>query len=261
MTKTATVLKAMLVENTGVHMLDSGGAYGRSWQQNKGRDFEAEPAATISVEEGYIDIRRSTFHFLNECLEFDETLNARFLAFNRKRDPEDRIPWLPLMEEFVESIGAMGIYGEGDPVTANTYNHDSLVDQILQYVYFEIDEQGYVLLQIHGGCDARGGYTAPKAFRADVEDSPSVFSDGEATITCKAGGHRWYVQEGDWEANHWESNFESASRGLDKFPIVDSSHKVLKNGKEVFGDPIVRILWQDAEGVHCPLCGGILEVW
>lgn len=21
------------------------------------------------------------------------------------------------------------------------------------------------------------------------------------------------------------------------------------------------VIWQDAEGIHCPLCGGILEVW
>ena len=259
MTKTAQVLKAMLVENTGRHMLDSGGAYGRGWQQNAGRDFEAEPAVTISVEEGYIDIRRSTFHFLNECLEFDETLNARFLAFNRKQDPGDQIPWLALMEEFTESIEATGIYGEGKPQTVNTYNHESLVDQILQYTYFEIDEQGYVLLQIHGGCDARGGYTAPKAFRCNIEDSPSIFSDGDATITCKGGDHHWYVQEGDWESDHWESNFESDSRGLDEFPIIEGSYKPHSGAQTRLWRS--DTLWEDAEGVHCPLCGGILEVW
>ena len=262
MTKTAQVLKAMLVENTGTHMLDSGGAYGRSWQQNAGRDFDAEPAATISVEEGYIDIKRSTFHFLKECLEFDEAMTERLHDFAEAEDADERAPWLILMEMFVkEGVDATGIYGEGKPVTVNTYNHDSLVDQILQYIYFEIEEQGYVLLQIHGGCDARGGYTAPKAFRCNIESSPSIFSDGDVTITCKGDEHRWYVQEGDWEADHWESNFESDSRGLNEFPIVDNSHKVLRKGKEVFGDAIVRILWQDAEGVHCPLCGGILEVW
>ena len=251
MTKTADVLKAMLTENTGTHMLDSGGAYGRRWQQNKGRDFDAEPAATISVEEGYIDIRRSTFHFLRECLEFDEAMTDRFLAFNRKRDPGDQIPWLPLMEEFVESIEATGIYGEGKPVTVDTYNHDSLVDQILQYVYFELDEQGYVLLQIHGGCDVRGGYTAPKAFRCNIEDSQSIFSDGDVTITCKGGDHRWYVQEGEWDTDHDDAN---ETRGLDEFPIIAKElkyHKVRPLGA----------IQQDAEGVHCPLCGGILEVW
>ena len=250
MTKTAQVLKAMLTENTGVHMLDSGGAYGRSGQQNQGRDFDAEPGATISVEEGYIDIRRSTFHFLKECLEFDEAMTNRFNAYCANADANNQIPGLVLMEEFVENVlfNAKGIYGEGKPVTVNTYNHDSLVDQILQYIYFEIEEQGYVLLQIHGGCDARGGYTAPKAFRCNIEDSPSIFSDGEATITCKDGDHRWYYMEGYWDTDHED---DAETRGLGEFPIITGARFKITE----------EVLWQDAEGVHCPLCGGILEVW
>lgn len=258
--KTAKVLQAMLTENTGRHMLDSGGAYGRSWQQNQGRDFDAEPAATISVEEGYIDIRRSTYHFLLECLEFDEAMTLGFEQFCKFSDPDDRLPWLPLMEEFVESGGYTGIYGEGDPVTVNTYNHDSLLDQVIQYVYFELDEQGYVLLQIHGGCDVRGGYTAPKAFRCSIDNSPSIFDDGEATITCKGGDHRWYVQEGYWDTDHYE---DEDSRKLDEFPIIAEEikyHKVREKSKIAEGTAF-GVVWQDADGVHCPLCGGILEVW
>ena len=250
MTKTAKVIKAMLVENTGTHMLDSGGAYGRAWQQNRGRDFDAEPAATISIEEGYIDIRRSTFHFLKECLEFDEVMTSRFNAYCQNADTNNQTPWLVLMEEFVENVlfNATGVYGEGDPVTVNTYNHESLVDQILRYVYFELDEQGYVLLQIHGGCDARGGYTAPKAFRCNIEGSPSIFDDGEALVFCKGDKHQWYVQEGDWHTDHED---DAETRGLDEFPIITGARFKITE----------EVLWQDAEGVHCPLCGGILEVW
>ena len=249
MTKTAQVLKAMLVENTGTHMLDSGGAYGRRWQQNQGRDFDAEPAATISVEEGHIDIRRSTFHFLKECLEFDESMNRRFYEFDEADMPEEpkkSLSWLTLMEEFTESIEATGVYGVSKPITINTYNHDSLVDQILQYVYFEIDGQGYVLLQIHGGCDARGGYTAPKAFRFN-HGWPSIFDDWQATITCKGGEHCWYYIEESWDVDHEDED----DRGLDEFPIITGARFKITE----------EVLWQDTEGVHCPLCGGILEVW
>jgi len=263
MTKTAKVLKAMLTENTGVHMLDSGGAYGRSWQQNQGRDFDAEPAATLTIEEGYIDIMKSTFHFLNECLEFDEAMNDRFEAFNRAQDPGDQTPWLPLMEDFAESIEGKGIYGEGDPLMINTYNHDSLLDQVLQYVYFEIEEQGYVLLQIHGGCDVRGGYTAPKAFRCNIEDSPSIFSDGDAEIFCKGGEHRWYVEEGHWDTDHEDDADANETRGLNEFPIIADEaeyHKVREKGGITEGAAF-GVIWQDVRGVHCPLCGEILEVW
>lgn len=256
MSETAKVLQVMLTENTGVHLLDSGGAYGRSWQQNKGRDFAGEPAATISVQEGYIDIRRSTYHFLKECLKFDEAMTLGFEQFCKVKDPKDRIPWLPLMEEFVESGGYTGIYGEGAPLTINTYNHDSLLDQVIQYVYFELDEKGYVLL--HLGSKLHTAYTAPKAFRCNIESSPSIFDDGRAEVFCKGKDHRWYVEEGNWDVDHYKSTDE---RTLDDFPIVNASHKVLKRGKEVFGDPIVRILWQDDDGVHCPLCGEALEVW
>ena len=286
--KTGDVLRAMLTENTGIQFMDSGGAYGRAWQQNKGRDFDTEPAATLTVEEGFIDIRRSTYHFLNECLEFDEAMDERFQAFNRAQDPGDQIPWLALMEEFTDSLDATGVYGEGSPLTINTYNHDSLLDQVIQYTYFELDEQGYVLLQIHGGCDVRGGYTAPKAFRCNIESSPSIFSDGEAQITCKGEeSHRWYVQEGSWETDHYKS---ADARFLTEFPIIADEfpiigdtpkgeesitiwrnakgiecpepryHRVRREGKIAEGVAF-GVIWQDSTGVHCPLCGEVLEVW
>ncbi|MEM3215909.1 MAG: hypothetical protein QXS81_01030 [Candidatus Micrarchaeaceae archaeon] len=41
----------MLIENTGVHMLDSGGAYGRHWQENrKIADFRKRPVVGIATE-------------------------------------------------------------------------------------------------------------------------------------------------------------------------------------------------------------------
>ena len=44
--KTNELIYSMLVENTGSHMLDSGGAYGRHHQRNASKtieDFENEP--------------------------------------------------------------------------------------------------------------------------------------------------------------------------------------------------------------------------
>jgi hypothetical protein len=42
-TETQTVLLEMFQENTGAHMLDSGGAYGRNWERNQGKDLFEEP--------------------------------------------------------------------------------------------------------------------------------------------------------------------------------------------------------------------------
>jgi hypothetical protein len=46
------VIASMMTENTGTHMLDSGGAYGRHWQRNKGLTVDAlkeMPSATLEV--------------------------------------------------------------------------------------------------------------------------------------------------------------------------------------------------------------------
>jgi len=47
--KTKEIIYNMLTENTGRHMLDSGGAYGRNWERNQVKtieDFENEPEET-----------------------------------------------------------------------------------------------------------------------------------------------------------------------------------------------------------------------
>ena len=52
----------------------------------------------------------------------------------------------------------------------NTYNGDSDLSQILQGAWLEdADGDTYLLLQIHGGCDARGGYTDAKLFKPQDE--------------------------------------------------------------------------------------------
>ena len=51
--------------------------------------------------------------------------------------------------------------------TFNTYNGDSDLSQILQGSWLTINDEQYFLLQIHGGCDARGGYTDAKLFQTN----------------------------------------------------------------------------------------------
>ena len=44
------VVYSMITENTGRHMLDSGGAYGRHWERNQKLsldDFESLPAVDV----------------------------------------------------------------------------------------------------------------------------------------------------------------------------------------------------------------------
>ena len=74
----------MFTENTGTHLLDSGGDNGRHWQRNQGRDVDSfinEPQAVLKIEKGRLGYSTewgiSAFHICREGLDFD-SLCKRF---------------------------------------------------------------------------------------------------------------------------------------------------------------------------------------
>jgi hypothetical protein len=159
----------MLTENTGRHPLDSGGAYGRAWERNQARtieDFESEPEEKYTYHKSgnYLERTVSVFHFLSQ-LDMDE-LCEQFNAMPcRDWDADDevygvsKVQWDWLKANHEVKVG----------YTFNTYNGDSDLSQILQGSWVEINGDVYLLLQIHGGCDARGGYTNAKLFTTPEE--------------------------------------------------------------------------------------------
>jgi hypothetical protein len=273
---TESVLAGMLKENTGRHMLDSGGAYGRNWERNQAREFESEPEATISGKWGYIDITLSTYHFLKDRLDFDAPMQALLDEFSNREDQQDN-SWLATGQDFVESLRETGelsgIYGEGDYMVVNTYNHDNLLDQTLQYIYFtyepycpenSLDSGPYVLLHVHGGCDVRGGYSAPKMFRLSDCDGTGILYDNRASIgsenphynqgTLFEDGEQWKkekylvwdIQDGHYEAANCEPD-------INNYEI-----KELEDGES----PVEGFFCVDEDGtVYCPVTARPLEVW
>jgi hypothetical protein len=173
-TDTKKLVYAMLTENTGSHMLDSGGAYGRNWSRNQAKtieDFNNEQEQTIEKSE-WTDkdgethteyIRTvSVFHYLSE-LELDHLC----VNFNtRNTDCDD---WEGDFGYGVSQAGAdfLELVGMESKHQFNTYNGDSDLSQILQGAWLDMDGETYLLLQIHGGCDARGGYTDAKLFKTE----------------------------------------------------------------------------------------------
>jgi hypothetical protein len=94
-------------------------------------------------------------------------------------------------------------YGElTEPRSWNTYNGEDALAQVLQGVTYADEDAVYVLLQIHGGCDVRGGYTRPRVFRVDV-DMPSFFPYDNAEYTVHCTGPEceayWDVRGGGYE--------------------------------------------------------------
>lgn len=159
--KTQELIYSMLIENTGRHPGDSGDAYGRKWELNQGKtieDFEREPEEHIVWDGNYLDRRVSVFHYLSQ-LETDALCDDFNSMPCKDWDCEALYGVSEAQWNWLQEQGDIKVTH-----TFNTYNGDSDLSQILQGSWLTINDEQYLLLQIHGGCDARGGYTDAKLF-------------------------------------------------------------------------------------------------
>lgn len=164
-TETESVLHDLLTENTGAHILDSGGAYGRAWEKNrKIVDFRSQK---IHQHEDYIT--KSLFNFLNEHLTYDSKLDKKFHEFANNKTNKDK-PWSECIELFKEKYNEKDGYISG--IGGYTYNEETALNQDFVYEVLQIDGEYYYIIQTHNGCDARGGFSTPRIF------------SGEDTLIC-----------------------------------------------------------------------------
>lgn len=164
------IIENMLKENTGINFMDSGGSNGRAWQRNQGVDFASQPEVEVDYEwmnEGdRIDFTIDLYHFLNNNLTSDEITDEFNSRFNVMNDWDgygyglsiDASDWLASCFNLKGSDLSDGWY--------NSYNGESNLSQIIQFRYIG---NGYVILQVHNGCDVRGGYTDAKLFKLQGE--------------------------------------------------------------------------------------------
>jgi hypothetical protein len=240
-TATERVIASMLKENTGRHFLDSGMENGRHWQQNAARDFAKEPAATLSGRYDYINVELNVYHWLVDRLEYDPALQRSFDRYAAKR-PDDG--WLEIIEEFCTERGYTGLYGEGAPICVNTYNGESLLSQVLQYTYFTHPEKGEcVLLQIHGGADVRGGYTAPKAFQVTRE--LGILDNARGSVYCNGCESCWDTDD----ACHWYPE-GTCGRGHTQLEAYD---RTKEDDEQTWAEGSVHVLSNG--DLLCPKCG------
>jgi hypothetical protein len=175
---TKRVLAGMLVENTGAHMLDSGGAYGRNHERNRaaaGDDpvawAEARPAVSWDADGVMLDL----YHFLGDRLCYAEHADRVFHRWAEQWPDES---WPEILDRFREVLRVP----LEDVVGENTYNGADALSQVIQWWAFPVrralglmgdpyrgthevdDGDTLVVVQVHGGCDVRGGYTSPRLF-------------------------------------------------------------------------------------------------
>lgn len=180
-TPTRQVVVDMLCENTGRHMLDSGNHYGRNFETNEGKtadDFDKSPVSWVDDDSATLNV----YHYLLENLEYAPDINANFQEFTSKSEDSYYEDMHVYVSDYL-GLKEGDLYESGNFQTFNTYNYEGNLSQGLQGVSFNVNDCDYVLLQVHGGCDIRGGYTRPRAFK--VISDPYFWARQELTIMCK----------------------------------------------------------------------------
>lgn len=238
---TTEVISQMLKENTGTHFLDSGEELNRHWQKNQLRDFMSEPAARLSFSlhrnQLNIEFTRSLYHYLLERLSYNAELTKSFRDFMKDKDDCDFVG----MEDFCR-------FYEFNFGTENTYNHESNLDQVLQYTAFgrSPDLFDHVLLQIHGGCDVRGGYTSAVAF--DLKGEIGLYDSAYGLIRCPHCKTYWQTDDN----YHW---YREGACGLGAKTQLERYNA--ESGSE--GKEGILVVTEDGNA-FCPACGlGILK--
>lgn len=275
---TKEVIADMLTENTGAHFLDSGGAYGRNHERNQGVDFEATPYASVEFSvyshgqgapKHEIQFSNNVYHWLAERLDYEPEMTRAYEAWCER---EDLAPCLQGQQAVLDSMQrdpgvseifgldwgaeASGLYGEGDPFIVNTYNHESTLSQVLQFLYFEVNGSSYVLLSIHGGCDVRGGYTDCKVFSCNECHDLGILMDRDAHLGCDSCDAGWYSDDAGyhWYAGNSEGSFPEDAFQLDSDKVEAYEEAAEDDNLNPLTIPEGALVISDEGVAYCPEC-------
>ena len=235
------VIDALLKEQIGHHLLDSGGAYGYIYERNR---TEGYPTGLIPVddytsgEDRSIDITIPVYDFLKYNLTKDEDAIAleKGLFFLFKKEGFEPYEIWEVSEWLKSPMGkAFGIRKTG--VTSldytNTYNYEEFLSQTLLYVCFSYEGDDYILLEVHNGCYVRSGYTYPQLFKLkDIE----YFLMGQSDRFCQC------------------------NCGLNDYHIYGSDDPTDSDGNYVTENEIYERTYHDTKGnLRCRECDAVIK--
>lgn len=157
---------------------------------------------TISSTE--LSAYASTYHYMVNNLELDDLCHA----FNRRPVPD----WNSDAAYGVSESGERWLTDHGLTVsdTWNSYNGEQTLDAVLQGANLhteghesEFEFPGYLLLQVHGGADVRGGYTDAKLFKVGnycdyFTSAPNIYMTiGDHEVSTSYNGYSLTDEDGN----------------------------------------------------------------
>ena len=269
------ILHDMMIENTGVNMLDSGGAYGRSWQRNRTvTDFRKRHPFTVNVDdfkhdECYLDFSGDMFTLLSNVLDRDEEtvhFEKMFYKWYKNAGRNDWIPDFPANEyglpDYVMAH-SFNTYNDGDAFLSGTFQGYVFTFREDQDEWFYADP-AIVAILIHGGCDVRGGYTQPKFFKVIGEEVHALFDYYRIYARCECttgdadnGGYYWmWDKDYNWKQPE-QQTLEGepldlwSNIGNEEYPPFWVKEEKPDDGEDYgvyAGDCLLR----------CKVCGGVV---
>lgn len=280
----------MLQENTGRHMLDSGGAYGRHWEANQKISSDIEtwdkmPVVSLYCHDGTnsdISGTISIYHHLVNTLEWDdevEEMNRKWRIFSTQEKFND-VSYENCIEPFFEMLSNYrkypGFYqydfGNEKTWSGYTYNSENSLSQ--DFIWYKRGD--WVFIQIHNGCDARGGFTVPVIFKFTEE----LWSIDDYTIYCNKENHYWDRQ--GYGSFYTETEFEMKDENIIGYSQLSDEEQILFDKENMLPDVPEEIFATDGQILlngfdvrlkkpatvgklvikgkfaYCPCCGGEL---
>ncbi len=201
------LVSELMTEEIGKSILDSGSAYGYHYEENRANPPAKQPKYDVEDWNGVPLITKNLYHILVSAVDCDPATYTLTGMLREFMEAEDLYP-VEAMEEFpgfLQEECGWDSYVEWGVL--NTYNYCYPVSQGIQGMDLTITSGplvgDYVILQIHGGCDVRGGYTLPVVVSGLMDDLIAEMS--YITVACDKCGLMWEI-EGDSELRDLETS-------------------------------------------------------
>ena len=200
-TTTCQILGKMLREDTGRVLIDGGDYHGRHFEsRRKIKSFAKLPYAKLAFMAGDEPVvLKNTYLALAEFLTYSPDMTRLF-----RKSVSNQFSVYEI-EKFADETSECK--HECCRLGGNSHNMDDCtLDSAIQFETFSRDDKTYVILQIHGGCDSRWGYTLPRVF--EIEGAMEFLSEIIQIGGCCSCG-RWSLSGDMAQGEGFEPKYEA----------------------------------------------------
>lgn len=135
----------------------------------------------------------------------------------------------------------------------NSYNHECLLSQTIQYSTFKIEDVGlFWIIMIHQGADVRGGYGTELVYMVHNDESEGYVPYDEASISCDSCHAYWDMTGGLTE--YGDINLEDCTLADADDLEDEDEEEITESAADLNEEAKKYVIVKDEGGYRCPLC-------